>query len=47
MACSLSAHCVAVGTKKGHVYFLDLTEVETPRVVHRVLLSEVPVHFVQ
>uniref|UniRef100_A0ABM5G1Z5 Cilia- and flagella-associated protein 43 n=1 Tax=Pogona vitticeps TaxID=103695 RepID=A0ABM5G1Z5_9SAUR len=45
MACSLSSHSVAVGTKKGHVYFIDLTEVETPRVVHRVLLSEVPVHF--
>ncbi|KAH0623768.1 hypothetical protein JD844_006884 [Phrynosoma platyrhinos] len=46
MACSLSSHCVAVGTGKGHVYFIDVTEVETPRVIHRVLLSEIPVQFI-
>nr|XP_060624330.1 cilia- and flagella-associated protein 43 [Anolis sagrei ordinatus] len=45
MACSLTSHSVAVGTKSGHVYFIDVSEVETPRVVHRVLLSEVPVQF--
>ncbi|XP_066477233.1 cilia- and flagella-associated protein 43 [Tiliqua scincoides] len=45
MCCSLSSYSVAVGSKKGHVYFLDLTTVETPRVVHRVLLSEAPLRF--
>nr|XP_008104849.1 PREDICTED: cilia- and flagella-associated protein 43 [Anolis carolinensis] len=45
MACSLTSHSVAVGTKNGHVYFIDVTEIETPRVVHRVLLSVAPVQF--
>ncbi|XP_053162414.1 cilia- and flagella-associated protein 43 isoform X2 [Hemicordylus capensis] len=45
MCCSLSSHCVAVGSKRGHVYFLDLTHVETPRLVHRILLSEHPLQF--
>uniref|UniRef100_A0A7M4F3D5 Cilia- and flagella-associated protein 43 n=1 Tax=Crocodylus porosus TaxID=8502 RepID=A0A7M4F3D5_CROPO len=30
---------VAVGTKTGHVHFIDATKVKTPRVVHRVLLT--------
>ncbi|XP_061492058.1 cilia- and flagella-associated protein 43 [Rhineura floridana] len=45
MACSLSSYCVAVGAKKGHVYFVDLTVAEAPRVVHRVLLTESPIQF--
>ncbi|KAL7990626.1 hypothetical protein Chor_014056 [Crotalus horridus] len=46
MACSLSSHSAAIGTPKGHVFFIDLTNVETPRVIHRILLSEnMPVQF--
>lgn len=46
MACSLSSHSAAVGTPKGRVFFIDLTNVETPRVIHRILLSEkMPVQF--
>ncbi|XP_062989315.1 cilia- and flagella-associated protein 43 [Elgaria multicarinata webbii] len=45
MACSLSSHCLAVGTKNGQVCFIDLTDVESPRVVHQVLLSDAPVQF--
>uniref|UniRef100_A0A8D2IPN9 Cilia- and flagella-associated protein 43 n=1 Tax=Varanus komodoensis TaxID=61221 RepID=A0A8D2IPN9_VARKO len=45
MACSQSSHSLAVGTKKGQICFVDLTDVESPRMVHRVLLSEVPVQF--
>lgn len=40
MACSLSSHSAAVGTPTGHVFFVDLTNVETPRVIQRILLSE-------
>uniref|UniRef100_A0A670XYP4 Cilia- and flagella-associated protein 43 n=1 Tax=Pseudonaja textilis TaxID=8673 RepID=A0A670XYP4_PSETE len=40
MACSLSSHSAAVGTPTGRVFFVDLTNVETPRVIHRILLSE-------
>uniref|UniRef100_A0A8C3IIN2 Cilia- and flagella-associated protein 43 n=1 Tax=Chrysemys picta bellii TaxID=8478 RepID=A0A8C3IIN2_CHRPI len=43
MVCCPSSYSVAVGTKVGHVYFIDVTKVETPRVVHRVLLSNLPV----
>ncbi|XP_053245250.1 cilia- and flagella-associated protein 43 [Podarcis raffonei] len=45
MACSLSCSCVTAGTKKGQLYFIDLTIVETPRVVHRVSISEHPIQF--
>ncbi|XP_075791642.1 cilia- and flagella-associated protein 43 isoform X2 [Pelodiscus sinensis] len=47
MVCCPSSCSVAVGTKTGHVYFIDVTTVETPRVVHRVLLSNLPVHHLQ
>ncbi|KAL8187387.1 UNVERIFIED_CONTAM: hypothetical protein K2H54_047783 [Gekko kuhli] len=47
MACSLSSHCVAVGTKGGHIFFIDVTDVKLPRVIHRVLLTEQPVEFLQ
>uniref|UniRef100_A0A674IBA8 Cilia- and flagella-associated protein 43 n=1 Tax=Terrapene triunguis TaxID=2587831 RepID=A0A674IBA8_9SAUR len=47
MVCCPSSYSVAVGTKVGHVYFIDVTKVETPRVVHRVLLSNLPVHHLQ
>ncbi|NWI16625.1 CFA43 protein, partial [Crypturellus soui] len=43
MACCPSSNSVAVGTKKGEIYFIDITEVETPRVVHRIFLSKFPV----
>ncbi|NWX82783.1 CFA43 protein, partial [Nothoprocta pentlandii] len=43
MACCPSSSCVAVGTKKGEIYFIDITEVETPRLVHRIFLSKFPV----
>ncbi|XP_015275585.1 PREDICTED: cilia- and flagella-associated protein 43 [Gekko japonicus] len=45
MACSLSSHCVGVGTKGGHIFFIDVTDVKLPRVIHRVLLTEHPVQF--
>uniref|UniRef100_A0A8C4WKC6 Cilia- and flagella-associated protein 43 n=1 Tax=Gopherus evgoodei TaxID=1825980 RepID=A0A8C4WKC6_9SAUR len=38
---------VAVGTKVGHIYFIDVTKAEMPRVVHRVFLSDLPVHHLQ
>ncbi|XP_009697789.1 PREDICTED: WD repeat-containing protein 96, partial [Cariama cristata] len=43
MACCPSSNSVAVGTKRGQIYFLDVTKVEAPRVVHRIFLSEFPV----
>nr|XP_034989894.1 cilia- and flagella-associated protein 43 isoform X1 [Zootoca vivipara] len=45
MACSLSCSCVTVGAKKGQLYFIDLTTIETPRVVHRVAISENRIQF--
>ncbi|KAJ1140683.1 hypothetical protein NDU88_007031 [Pleurodeles waltl] len=43
MACCPSSHCAAVGSVTGHVYFIDITRVEAPRLIHRVLLSNSPV----
>ncbi|XP_009879924.1 PREDICTED: WD repeat-containing protein 96 [Charadrius vociferus] len=43
MACCPSSNSVAVGTKMGQIYFLDVTKVEAPRVVHRIFLSKFPV----
>ncbi|XP_065528265.1 cilia- and flagella-associated protein 43 isoform X1 [Lathamus discolor] len=43
MACCPSSNSVAVGTKRGQIYFLDITEAEAPRVVHRIFVSEFPV----
>ncbi|KAM6265813.1 cilia- and flagella-associated protein 43 [Porphyrio hochstetteri] len=43
MACCPSSNSVAVGTKRGQIYFLDVTKVEAPRVIHRIFLSEFPV----
>ncbi|XP_068805797.1 cilia- and flagella-associated protein 43 isoform X2 [Struthio camelus] len=43
MACCPSSNSVAVGTERGEIYFIDVTEVETPRVVHRIFLSKCPV----
>ncbi|GAB0192066.1 cilia- and flagella-associated protein 43 [Grus japonensis] len=42
MACCPSSNSVAIGTKRGQVYFLDVTEVEAPRVIHRIFLSKFP-----
>ncbi|KAM6416094.1 cilia- and flagella-associated protein 43 [Rhynochetos jubatus] len=43
MACCPSSNSVAVGTKRGQIYFLDVTKVEAARVVHRIFLSKFPV----
>uniref|UniRef100_A0A8C3PJR8 Cilia- and flagella-associated protein 43 n=1 Tax=Calidris pygmaea TaxID=425635 RepID=A0A8C3PJR8_9CHAR len=43
MASCPSSNSVAVGTKMGQIYFLDVTKVEAPRVVHRIFLSKFPV----
>ncbi|XP_040418844.1 cilia- and flagella-associated protein 43 isoform X2 [Cygnus olor] len=43
MACCPSSNSVAVGTKSGQIYFIDVTDVEAPRVVHRIFLSKFPV----
>ncbi|XP_010158865.1 PREDICTED: WD repeat-containing protein 96 [Eurypyga helias] len=43
MACCPSSNSVAVGARRGQIYFLDVTKVEAPRVVHRIFLSEFPV----
>ncbi|XP_010022713.1 PREDICTED: WD repeat-containing protein 96, partial [Nestor notabilis] len=43
MACCPSSNSVAVGTKRGQIYFLDVSEAEAPRVVHRIFVSEFPV----
>ncbi|XP_009948640.1 PREDICTED: WD repeat-containing protein 96, partial [Leptosomus discolor] len=43
VACCPSSNSVAVGTKGGQIYFLDVTKVEAPRVVHRIFLSKFPV----
>uniref|UniRef100_G1NDS8 Cilia- and flagella-associated protein 43 n=1 Tax=Meleagris gallopavo TaxID=9103 RepID=G1NDS8_MELGA len=43
MACCPSSNSVAVGTKGGQIYFIDITKVEAPRVVHRIFLSKFPV----
>ncbi|XP_071668229.1 cilia- and flagella-associated protein 43 isoform X3 [Patagioenas fasciata] len=43
LACCPSSNSVAVGTKRGVIYFLDVTKVEAPRVVHRIFLSTFPV----
>ncbi|XP_009276352.1 PREDICTED: cilia- and flagella-associated protein 43 [Aptenodytes forsteri] len=43
MACCPSSNSVAVGTKRGQIYFLDVTKVEAPRVVHRIFPSKFPV----
>ncbi|XP_048362773.1 cilia- and flagella-associated protein 43 isoform X2 [Sphaerodactylus townsendi] len=45
MACSLSSHCVAVGTKRGYIFFINVADVKRPKVVHRVLVTEFPVQF--
>ncbi|XP_068544544.1 cilia- and flagella-associated protein 43 isoform X2 [Anas acuta] len=43
MACCPSSNSVAVGTKSGQIYFIDVTDVEAPRVVHIIFLSTFPV----
>ncbi|MBN3297202.1 CFA43 protein, partial [Amia calva] len=43
LACCPTAECVSVGTASGHIYFIDLTQKELPRPVHRVHLYRVPV----
>ncbi|XP_032047114.1 cilia- and flagella-associated protein 43 [Aythya fuligula] len=43
MACCPSSNSVAIGTKSGQIYFIDVTDVEAPRVVHIIFLSTFPV----
>ena len=43
LACSPMVHICAVGTVTGHIYFLDLNDVESPRVVQRVRVYDGPV----
>ncbi|XP_043911887.1 cilia- and flagella-associated protein 43 [Protopterus annectens] len=43
LACCPSSKCVAVGTISGHVYFVDMTDVQNPRLVHRIHLYHIPV----
>ncbi|XP_040110308.1 cilia- and flagella-associated protein 43 isoform X2 [Oryx dammah] len=43
LACSPSSLSAAVGTETGHVYFLDVRDVESPQEVHKSFLSESPV----
>ncbi|KAL1789130.1 cilia-and flagella-associated protein 43 [Sigmodon hispidus] len=43
LACSPSSLSAVVGTMDGYLYFLDLHNVESPRVIHRTFLSESPV----
>lgn len=43
MACSPMLHVCAVGTTSGHIYYLDMTNPEDPRIVHRVKIYEGPV----
>uniref|UniRef100_A0A8C5TCU9 Cilia- and flagella-associated protein 43 n=1 Tax=Malurus cyaneus samueli TaxID=2593467 RepID=A0A8C5TCU9_9PASS len=43
MACCPSSNSVAVGTQRGQIFFLDVTKAETPRVVHEIFLSKLPV----
>ncbi|XP_066549202.1 cilia- and flagella-associated protein 43 isoform X2 [Amia ocellicauda] len=47
LACCPTAECVSVGTASGHIYFIDLTQKELPRPVHRVHLYRVPVEHLQ
>ncbi|XP_031811653.1 cilia- and flagella-associated protein 43 [Sarcophilus harrisii] len=39
MACCPSAFSVAVGTTAGYVLFLDISNIKSPRVVHKILLT--------
>ncbi|KAM7330332.1 hypothetical protein ACRRTK_011945 [Alexandromys fortis] len=43
LACSPSSASAVVGTVDGYLYFLDVHNVEAPRVIHRLFLSESPV----
>ncbi|XP_008588224.1 PREDICTED: WD repeat-containing protein 96-like isoform X1 [Galeopterus variegatus] len=43
LACSPSSLSAVVGTVGGSVHFLDVNDVESPRVVHKTFLSESPV----
>ncbi|CAO2585808.1 Cilia- and flagella-associated protein 43, partial [Lemmus lemmus] len=43
LACSPSSATAVVGTMDGYLYFLDIHNVEAPRVIHSLFLSESPV----
>ncbi|XP_071605436.1 cilia- and flagella-associated protein 43 isoform X1 [Heliangelus exortis] len=43
MACCPSSNSVALGTRRGQIYFLDITNAEAPRVVYRIFPSKFPV----
>jgi len=43
MACSPMLHLCAVGTAGGFIFYIDLNNVENPRIVERVRVYEGPV----
>jgi WD40 repeat protein len=47
LSASPSSHCTAIGTEDGHVLFLDFSNPENPRVVHRLHLHHGPVMHLQ
>ena len=40
MACSPSSSIIVIGTTSGHVYFVETTVVESPRILSCVLLHK-------
>ena len=43
MQCSPSSSTVAVGSMTGHVYFVEMTDIEKPRLIYRSHLHHGPV----
>lgn len=43
LACCPSSASAAVGTENGYVYFLNVSDVESPQVISSVYLSQSPV----
>ncbi|XP_019644439.1 PREDICTED: cilia- and flagella-associated protein 43-like isoform X1 [Branchiostoma belcheri] len=43
LVCSPSAEVAAVGTKSGHVYFVDLSNLQSPRIIYRHHMHQGPV----
>lgn len=43
MQCSPSSSTVAVGCMTGHVYFVEMTDVEKPRLIYRSHLHHGPI----
>uniref|UniRef100_A0A6I8PG16 Cilia- and flagella-associated protein 43 n=1 Tax=Ornithorhynchus anatinus TaxID=9258 RepID=A0A6I8PG16_ORNAN len=47
MACCPSSLSAAVGATSGHIYFIDVSTVECPRIVYRAFPSSSPLHYDQ